>query len=141
MGCCTAPLVPYVIWSLICTSISLQYFSVWHKPTQVSINPPHEGWPSGVGSRVHAHGPMFELWRVPCGRIFMACFAPHTLALLGCQGEICSISVTVVMIQSNIPQWGMLLLGHVLGVSHIWSPRSSSRFPKKKKKKGQHQSE
>ena len=28
---------------------------------------PQEGWPSGVGSRVHAHGPMFESWRVPCG--------------------------------------------------------------------------
>ena len=28
---------------------------------------PQEGWPSGVGSHVQAHGPLFELWRVPCG--------------------------------------------------------------------------
>ena len=31
------------------------------------IPAPQEGWPSGVGSRVHAHGPIFELWRVPYG--------------------------------------------------------------------------
>ena len=38
---------------------------------------PQEGWPSGVGSRVQAHGPLFESWRVPCGGgIFMACIAP-----------------------------------------------------------------
>ena len=28
---------------------------------------PQEGWPSGVWSRVHAWGPSFESWRVPCG--------------------------------------------------------------------------
>ena len=28
---------------------------------------PQEGWPNGVGSRVQAHGPLFESWRVPCG--------------------------------------------------------------------------
>ena len=46
---------------------------------------PQEGWPSGVGSRVQAHGPLFELWRVPCGGggIFMACIAPTLWLSLG----------------------------------------------------------
>ena len=48
---------------------------------------PQEGWPNGVGSRVQAHGPLFESWRVPCGGEggeFHGLHCAHTLALLGC---------------------------------------------------------
>ena len=47
---------------------------------------PQEGWPSGVGSRVQAHGPLFELWRVPSGGggDFHGLHCAHTLTLFGC---------------------------------------------------------
>ena len=74
-------------------------------------------------------------YHVEGGGEFHGLHCAHTLPLLGCQGEVCSIHVTVVMAQSNIFQRGMPLLGSVLGgKSHMVAPTPPFIQPKKKKK-------
>ena len=103
---------------------------------QTCMDSPKRGGPVGVGSRRQAYGPSFESWQVPCQGGFLACIAPHLLAPLGCQGEVCGVSVAVAMTQSNISQQMVPLLSHALGgKSHMVALASPFVHQKKKKKK------